>query len=40
MQALKRTMPVGIEDFKKLVTDNYYFIDKTRFTIKSGVIRA
>ena len=31
MQALKRPMPVGIEDFKKLVTGNYYFIDKTRF---------
>ena len=24
-------MPVGIEDFKDLVTGNYYFIDKTRF---------
>ena len=31
MQALKRPMPVGIEDFKDLVTGNYYFIDKTRF---------
>lgn len=31
MQELKRPMPVGIEDFKRLVTDNYYFIDKTRF---------
>ena len=31
MQALKRPMPVGIEDFKDLVTRNYYFIDKTRF---------
>ncbi len=31
MQASKRPMPVGIEDFKDLVTGNYYFIDKTRF---------
>ncbi len=31
MQALKRPMPVGIEDFKDLVAGNYYFIDKTRF---------
>lgn len=31
MQAQNRPMPVGIEDFKKLVTGNYYFIDKTRF---------
>ena len=31
MQALKRPMPVGIEDFKDLITGNYYFIDKTRF---------
>ena len=31
MQALKRPMPVGIEDFRDLVTRNYYFIDKTRF---------
>ena len=31
MQALKRPMPVGIEDFKDLVAGHYYFIDKTRF---------
>ena len=31
MQAVKRPMPVGIEDFKELVAGNYYFIDKTRF---------
>ncbi|MBR3457817.1 MAG: AAA family ATPase, partial [Selenomonadaceae bacterium] len=24
-------MPVGIEDFKKLVQGEYYFVDKTRF---------
>ena len=26
-----RSMPVGIEDFKELVENDYYFIDKTRF---------
>ncbi|MBQ1335894.1 MAG: AAA family ATPase, partial [Selenomonadaceae bacterium] len=27
----KRPMPVGIEDFKKLIQREYYFVDKTRF---------
>ena len=31
MQGRKRPMPVGIEDFKKLVQGEYYFVDKTRF---------
>ena len=31
MQERKRPMPVGIEDFKKLVQGEYYFVDKTRF---------
>lgn len=31
MQSQKKPMPVGIDDFKKLVTGNYYFVDKTRF---------
>ncbi|MBR3458690.1 MAG: AAA family ATPase, partial [Selenomonadaceae bacterium] len=31
MQERKRPMPVGIEDFKKLVQNEYYFVDKTRF---------
>lgn len=31
MQEMKRPMPVGVEDFKDLVTGGYYFIDKTRF---------
>lgn len=29
--AMKRPMPIGIEDFKEIVTGNYCFIDKTRF---------
>ena len=31
MQNSRRPMPVGIEDFRDLVTGGYYFIDKTRF---------
>ena len=31
MEKPKKPMPVGVEDFKKLVTGDYYFIDKTRF---------
>ena len=31
MQTRERSMPVGIEDFKDLVTGEYYFIGKTRF---------
>ena len=25
----KKTIPIGVEDFKKLVDRNYYFVDKT-----------
>ncbi len=31
MQERKRPMPVGIEDFKELVQNEYYFVDKTHF---------
>ena len=31
MQNVRKPMPVGIEDFKELVTGNYFFIDKTGF---------
>ncbi len=31
MQSARKPMPVGVEDFKRLVTDGYCFIDKTRF---------
>ena len=31
MQERKRPMPVGIEDFKELIQNEYYFVDKTRF---------
>ncbi len=31
MQSTRKPMPVGVEDFKRLVTQGYCFIDKTRF---------
>jgi len=31
MQSARKPMPVGVEDFKRLVTEGYCFIDKTRF---------
>ena len=31
MQSTRKPMPVGVEDFKRLVTEGYCFIDKTRF---------
>ncbi len=34
MQERKRPMPVGIEDFKELVRNGYYFVDKTRFLME------
>ena len=30
VSAMKK-MPVGIDDFKKIREENYYFVDKTRF---------
>lgn len=26
-----KKIPIGVEDFKRIVTDNYYYIDKTKF---------
>ena len=28
---MRKKMPVGVEDFEKLITDDYYYVDKTRF---------
>lgn len=28
---MAKNMPVGVSDFKKLICENYYFVDKTRF---------
>lgn len=30
IKELKR-LPIGVDDFKKLITENYYYIDKTLF---------
>ena len=29
-----RKIPIGIDDFKKIRTENYYYIDKTQFIEK------
>ncbi|MBR0284975.1 MAG: AAA family ATPase, partial [Selenomonadaceae bacterium] len=31
MKSKKKAMPVGVEDFGKIITGNYFWIDKTRF---------
>ena len=31
MQKTRKPMPIGVEDFKRLVTEGYSFIDKTKF---------
>ena len=31
METQKKAMPVGVEDFRDLVTKGYHFVDKTRF---------
>lgn len=28
---MKKALPVGIDDFKKLVTEEYFYVDKTMF---------
>jgi len=27
----KTALPIGIDDFKKIITENYYYVDKTLF---------
>ncbi|MGL5191300.1 MAG: AAA family ATPase, partial [Cetobacterium sp.] len=27
----RKKLPIGVSDFKKLITENYYYIDKTGF---------
>ncbi|MBR2215539.1 MAG: AAA family ATPase [Selenomonadaceae bacterium] len=31
MPTKKKTMPIGVDNFKDLIAKNYYFVDKTRF---------
>ena len=26
-----KKIPIGVDDFKKIITDNYFYIDKTKF---------
>lgn len=30
MEQRKKMLPIGIEDFKEIVTENFYYVDKTR----------
>jgi len=34
-----KKLPVGISDFKKIIEDNYFYVDKTLF-IKDVIIKA
>ena len=29
--ALKKKLPIGLSDFKELIEDNYYYVDKSLF---------
>ena len=26
-----KKIPIGVDNFKKIITDNYFYIDKTKF---------
>ncbi|MGL6098973.1 MAG: AAA family ATPase, partial [Fusobacteriaceae bacterium] len=28
---VKKKLPVGVDDFKKIIEDDYYFVDKSMF---------
>lgn len=28
---MSKAMPIGVDDFKEVITENYYFVDKTDF---------
>lgn len=28
---MKKPLPIGVDDFKKLITSGYYYVDKTLF---------
>ena len=28
---MKKAMPIGVDDFAKLINEHFYFVDKTRF---------
>lgn len=29
MTVKKKPLPIGIDDFEKIITDDYYYVDKT-----------
>jgi hypothetical protein len=34
----KKELPIGIEDFKVLIDNNYYYVDKTKFLCENKMI--
>lgn len=28
---MKKALPIGVDNFKKIITENYYYVDKTMF---------
>ena len=28
---MKRALPIGVDNLKKIITENYYYVDKTMF---------
>ena len=35
----RKPLPIGIEDFKRLIDDKYYFVDKSRTFYQTKKIR-
>ena len=31
MKIRKKRLPIGVSDFKEIITKNYYYFDKTKF---------
>ena len=31
MKTRKKRLPIGVSDFKEIITKNYYYFDKTKF---------
>ena len=38
MSEEKKRLPVGVENFEKLIKDNYYYVDKTGFLNCSAMV--
>ena len=36
---MKKTLPVGVENFEDMVKPGYYYVDKTMFIKEFGIVR-